>query len=164
VLPFSTQGILSRCPGNSIGSMGTATTTCAQSIGIRYLPDSIPFTQRRFAFAPGRLVVFTDRVLHSGLPFTVLSQPYTANGNGVFQASGPQFARRVPGVNVYRKTAYPGVTVAGTKQWLNPDAFVSSLTRRREHAREATQQPTASLAMPVETPFAGRTSPTRTCT
>jgi hypothetical protein len=26
---------------------------------------------------------------------------------------------------VYRKTAYPGVTVAGTKQWLNPDAFVS---------------------------------------
>ncbi len=33
--------------------------------------------------------------LHSGLPFTVLSQPYTANGNGVFQASGPQFARSV---------------------------------------------------------------------
>ena len=31
--------------------------------------------------------------LHSGLPFTVLSQPYTANGNGIFQSSGPQFAR-----------------------------------------------------------------------
>jgi hypothetical protein len=28
---------------------------------------------------------------------------------------------------VYRKTAYPGVTVAGTKQWLNPDAFVSAV-------------------------------------
>jgi hypothetical protein len=26
---------------------------------------------------------------------------------------------------LYRKTAYSGVTVAGTKQWLNPDAFVS---------------------------------------
>jgi hypothetical protein len=34
--------------------------------------------------------------LHSGLPFSVLSQPYTANGNGVFQANGPQFASRVP--------------------------------------------------------------------
>ena len=64
-------------------------------------------------------------ILHSGLPFTVLSQPYTAGGNGVFQASGPQFARRVPGVPLYRKSAYPGVTVAGTRQWLNPDAFVS---------------------------------------
>jgi hypothetical protein len=28
---------------------------------------------------------------------------------------------------VYRKTAYPGVTVAGTKQWLNPEAFVSGV-------------------------------------
>ena len=26
--------------------------------------------------------------LHSGLPFSVLSQPYIANGNGVFQANG----------------------------------------------------------------------------
>ena len=26
---------------------------------------------------------------------------------------------------LYRKTPYPGVTVTGTKQWLNPDAFVS---------------------------------------
>jgi hypothetical protein len=63
--------------------------------------------------------------LHSGLPFTVLSQPYTANGNGIFQGSGPQFARRVAGVPIYRKTAYSGVTLAGTKQWLNPEAFVS---------------------------------------
>jgi hypothetical protein len=28
-------------------------------------------------------------------------------------------------VPLYRKTAYAGVTVAGTKQWLNPDAFAS---------------------------------------
>jgi hypothetical protein len=31
----------------------------------------------------------------------------------------------VPSVPVYRKTPYPVVTFAGTKQWLNPDAFVS---------------------------------------
>ena len=59
------------------------------------------------------------------IAITVLSQPYTANNNGIFQASGPQFARRVPGVPLYRKTPYSGVTVAGTKQWLNPEAFVS---------------------------------------
>jgi len=63
--------------------------------------------------------------LHSGLPFTVLSQPYTAGNNGVFQGSGPQFANRVAGVPVYRKASYYGVTQVGTKQWLNPVAFVS---------------------------------------
>jgi hypothetical protein len=73
-------------------------------------------------------------ILHSGLPFTVLSQPYIANGNGVFQANGastvqfnaPAYANRVPGAPVYQKNSVAGVTVAGTKQWLNPDAFISS--------------------------------------
>ena len=35
---------------------------------------------------------------HSGLPFSVLSTPYSANGNGIVQGSGPQFASVVPGV------------------------------------------------------------------
>ena len=48
---------------------------------------------------------------YTRLPFTVLSQPYTANNKGIFQGSGPQFARRVPGVPLYRKAATPGVTV-----------------------------------------------------
>ncbi len=73
----------------------------------------------------GGMVVLANHVLHTGLPFTILSQPYTAGGRGVFQASGPQFARRVPGVPVYRRSAVDGVTVAGTRQWINPDAFAS---------------------------------------
>jgi hypothetical protein len=63
----------------------------------------------------------------------VLSQPYLANGNGVFQANGasttqfnaPAYANRVPGASVYTKDPVAGVTVTGTKQWLNPNAFVS---------------------------------------
>jgi hypothetical protein len=47
------------------------------------------------------------------------------NGNGIFQANGPQFAKRVPDAPLYRKTPYNGVTIAGTRQWLNPEAFVS---------------------------------------
>jgi hypothetical protein len=101
--------------------MATAITMC----GI----TSPPTAYMTFLFTrhmPGFVTAF----LHSGLPFPILSQPYTAaNANGttlgIFQASGPQFARRVPGVPVYQKTPYPGVTVAGTKQWLNPAAFVS---------------------------------------
>ena len=65
----------------------------------------------------------------------MLSQPYIANGNGVFQANGantvqfnaPAYANRVPGVPIYWKSPVSGVTVAGTKQWLNPNAFVSAI-------------------------------------
>jgi hypothetical protein len=64
---------------------------------------------------------------HSGIPFSVLSAPYTANGNGIVQGSGPQYASVVSGVPLYEYQPIPGVTQRGTIQWLNPDAFVSSV-------------------------------------
>jgi hypothetical protein len=64
---------------------------------------------------------------HSGLPFSVLSAPYTANGNGIIQGSGPQYASVVPGVPVYQHNSIAGITQPGTIQWLNPDAFVSTI-------------------------------------
>jgi hypothetical protein len=64
---------------------------------------------------------------HSGIPFSVLSTPYSANGNGIVNGSGPQFASVVPGVPLYEHNPIPGVTLPGTVQWLNPDAFVSTV-------------------------------------
>ena len=64
---------------------------------------------------------------HSGIPFSVLSAPYSANGNGIVQGSGAQFASVVSGVATYEHNPIPGVTQPGTIQWLNPDAFVSSV-------------------------------------
>ena len=64
---------------------------------------------------------------HSGVPFSVLSTPYSANGNGIVQGSGPQFASLVPGVDLYCHCNIPGVTQPGTIQWLNPIAFVSAV-------------------------------------
>jgi hypothetical protein len=63
----------------------------------------------------------------SGLPFSVLSAPYSANGNGIVNGSGPQFASVVPGVPLYEHNPIAGVTQPGTMQWLNPDAFVSTV-------------------------------------
>ena len=40
-------------------------------------------------------------------------------------AENPQYANRIPGVALYRKTPVSGVTQTGTMQWLNPDAFAS---------------------------------------
>jgi hypothetical protein len=64
---------------------------------------------------------------HSGIPFSVLSTPYSANGNGIVNGSGPQFASVVPGVPLYEHSPIPGVTLPGTVQWLNPEAFVSTV-------------------------------------
>ena len=64
---------------------------------------------------------------HSGVPFSVLSAPYSAGGNGIVNGSGPQFASLVPGVPLYQHNPIPGVTVPGTIQWLNPAAFASGV-------------------------------------
>ena len=128
LLSFSTQGILSPLPGELSRQHGDCDYDVRHNISAFGIYQ-IPFRTSR---APLRAVFggwsFSETAfLHTGLPFTVLSQPYTAGGSGLFQASGPQFARRVPGVPLYSKSPYPGVTVAGTKQWLNPEAFVSGV-------------------------------------
>ena len=126
LLSFSAQGILSPLPGELSRQYGDCDYDVRHNISVFGIYQ-IPFRSNHAAMRAvlGGWSFSETAFLHSGLPFTVLSQPYTANGNGIFQGSGPQFARRVAGVPIYRKTAYSGVTLAGTKQWLNPEAFVS---------------------------------------
>jgi hypothetical protein len=126
LLSFSAQGILSPLPGELSRQYGDCDYDVRHNVSAFGLYQ-VPFHSHSAAL---RLMLggwsFSETaILHSGLPFTVLSQPYTANGEAVFQASGPQFARRIPGVPLYSKTPYTGVTIAGTKQWLNPNAFSS---------------------------------------
>jgi len=67
-----------------------------------------------------------DIFLHTGFPFSVYSAGYSANGNGVFQGSAPNFA--VPtGANLYAKWQHTGTQSPGVSeiQWLNPKAFQS---------------------------------------
>ena len=52
------------------------------------------------------------------VPFSVLSAPYSAHGNGIVQGSGPQYASVVPGVPLYEHNRIPGVARPGTIQWL----------------------------------------------
>jgi hypothetical protein len=126
LLSFSTQGILAPLAGELRRQYGDCDYDVRHNIsafGIYQIPFKSSHALLRAIL--GGWSFSETAFFHSGLPFTVLSQPYTANGKGIFQGSGPQFARRVAGVPVYLKTPYSGVTVAGTKQWLNPAAFVS---------------------------------------
>jgi len=66
-----------------------------------------------------------DVFLHSGYPFSTVSNSYAAGGNGIFQGSDPNFA--IPtGANPYAKFQNTGtITGPAEIQWLNPSAFVS---------------------------------------
>jgi hypothetical protein len=134
LLAFSTQGLMSPLPGELHRQYASCDYDVRHNVsayGLYQVPFHSDHAVLRHTF--GGWSFSETAILHSGLPFSVLSQPYIANGNGVFQANGastiqfnaPAYANRVPGVPVYSETPVAGVTEAGTKQWLNPNAFVS---------------------------------------
>jgi hypothetical protein len=137
LVAFSTQGLESPLPGQlskQYASCDYDVRHNASAYGIYQLPFHSSHALWRQALEGWS--VSETAFLHSGLPFSVLSQDYSANGNGVFQDSDPaqtiqfavpNYANRVQGVPAYQKSPVAGVTVAGTKQWLNPKAFVSTV-------------------------------------
>ena len=126
LLPFSSLGILAPLPGSLRPEYGNCDYDVRHNFS-GFAVYEVPFSSSHALLrgALGGWQVSGTAVLHSGVPFSVLSAPYTANNNGIFQGSGPQFANRVPGVPLYRKTAVTGVTQPGSLQWLNPNAFAS---------------------------------------
>jgi hypothetical protein len=92
------------------------------------LPIKVP--NRALGYAMNGWQVSGSVFRRSGIPFSVLSIPYSANGNGIVQGGGPQYASAVSGVPLYSKESVPGATQPGQRQWLNPDAFLSTVDPR----------------------------------
>ena len=127
-LSFSSAGILSPLPGELGRQYGNCDYDVRHNFNGTYVYQ-LPFKtnhSRLAALIEGWQVSGTV-FWHSGLPFSVLSAPYSANGNGIVQGSGPQFASVVAGVPLYSHQSISGVTQPGTIQWLNPNAFVSAV-------------------------------------
>ncbi len=126
LLPFSSLGILYPLPGDLRREYGNCDYDVRHNLSAFGIYE-IPFhsSNRGLRYMLSDWQVAQTVFLHSGVPFSVVSAPYTANNDGVFQGSGPQYANRVPGVPLYRKSPVSGVTQSGSLQWLNPDAFVS---------------------------------------
>jgi hypothetical protein len=129
-LPFAAGAILSPLPGDLSRQYGPCDYDVRDNLTAQYVYQ-LPVKARNPLLA--RIVngwqISGTAFWHSGLPFSVLSAPYSANGNGIgiIQGSGPQYASVVPGVPVYDHNSIPGITQPGTVQWLNPDAFVSTV-------------------------------------
>jgi Carboxypeptidase regulatory-like domain len=127
-LQFSAGGILSPLPGDLARDYGPCDYDIRNNFNAQYVyqfPSKV--RQRILGYALNGWQISGTVFWHSGVPFSVLSTPYSANGNGIVNGSGPQFASAVPGVPLYEHNAIPTVTQPGTMQWLNPDAFVSSV-------------------------------------
>jgi len=127
-LPFSAGGILSPLPGELGRQYGPCDYDVRDNLTAQYVYQ-LPFKVRnkRLGTAVNGWQVSGTAFWHSGVPFSVLSAPYSANGDGIVQGSGPQYASVVAGAPLYAHQPIAGVTPAGTVQWLNPDAFLSSV-------------------------------------
>jgi len=128
-LQFSAGGILSPLPGDLRRDYGSCDYDIRHNLTGQYVYE-LPVKVRNHAlgYALNGWQISGSVFWHSGVPFSVLSTPYSANGNGIVQGSGPQFASLAPGLDPYcRHCNIPGVTQPGTVQWLNPDAFVSTI-------------------------------------
>jgi hypothetical protein len=127
-LQFSAGAILSPLPGELARDYGPCDYDIRHNLNAQYvyqLPGKV--SNRLLGYALNGWQVSGTAFWHSGIPFSVLSTPYSANGEGIVQGGGPQFASIVPGVPLYTHHPIPGVTQPGTVQWLNPDAFQSSV-------------------------------------
>ena len=127
-LQFSAGGILNPLPGDLARDYGPCDYDIRNNLSAQYVYQfPLKFHSRHLAYAFNGWQVSGTVFWHSGIPFSVLSTPYSANGNGIVNGSGPQFASVIPGVPLYAHHPIPGVTQPGTVQWLNPNAFISAV-------------------------------------
>jgi hypothetical protein len=127
-LQFSAGGILSPLPGELARNYGPCDYDIRSNLTGEYVYQlPLKVQNQRLGYALNGWQISGTVFWHSGVPFSVLSTPYAADGNGIVQGAGPQFASLVPGVPLYKHTAIAGVTQPGTIQWLNPDAFASTV-------------------------------------
>jgi hypothetical protein len=127
-LQFSAGGILSPLPGELARDYGPCDYDIRHNLNGQYVYQlPVKVSSHALGYAVNGWQISGTAFWHSGVPFSVLSTPYSANGNGIVQGSGPEFASVVPGVPLYEHHAILGVTQPGTLQWLNPDAFVSAV-------------------------------------
>jgi hypothetical protein len=127
-LPFSAGGILSPLPGNLARDYGPCDYDIRHNLNAQYVYQlPVRVHSHALGYALNGWQISGTAFWHSGVPFSVLSTPYSANENGIVQGSGPQFASLVPGADPYCRHCNLPATPLGAIQWLNPAAFVSAV-------------------------------------
>ncbi|MGA8028938.1 MAG: carboxypeptidase-like regulatory domain-containing protein [Bryobacteraceae bacterium] len=127
-LQFAAGGILSPLPYNLARDEGPCDYDIRDNLTANYVYQlPVRVKNHLLGYVLNGWQISGSVFWHSGIPFSVLSAAYTASGDGIVNGSGPEFASVVPGIPLYEHNPIPGVTQAGTIQWLNPNAFVSAV-------------------------------------
>ena len=133
-LPFSAGGILSPLPRDLARDYGPCDYDIRHNLNAQYVYQlPVRVRSHSLGYALNGWQISGTAFWHSGVPFSVLSTPYSAinqstgQEEGIVQGSGPQFASLVPGVNPYCRHCNLPATPLGAIQWLNPDAFISAV-------------------------------------
>ena len=128
-LPFSAGGILSPLPGDLGRQYGPCDYDIRGNFTAQYVYQlPVHVRNKTLGTFVNEWQMSGTAFWHSGVPFSVLSTPYSAKGDGIVQGSGPQYAlAMVADAPLYEHQAIAGVTPAGTVQWLNPNAFISAI-------------------------------------
>ncbi len=107
-LQFSAGGILSPLPGDLARDYGPCDYDIRNNLNAQYVYQfPVKVQDRPLGYALNGWQVSGTVFWHSGIPFSVLSTPYSANGNGIVNGSGPQFASVVHGVPLYEHNPIP---------------------------------------------------------
>ena len=130
-LPFAAGAILQPLPGLLGRQYGPCDYDVRHNFTLQYVYQlPLKTRNRALGYAVNGWQVSGSMFRRSGIPFSVLSTQYSANRNGIVQGGGPQYASVISGVPLYQKEIVPGATQPGTLQWLNPDAFASTVDPR----------------------------------
>ena len=106
-LSFSAGGILSPLPGDLARDYGPCDYDIRHNLNAQYVYQlPVKVHSHSLGYALNGWQISGTAFWHSGVPFSVLSTPYSANGNGIVQGSGPQFASLVP-IQRMRTSAAP---------------------------------------------------------
>ena len=155
ILQFSAGALLSPLPGALARDYGPCDYDIRHNLSAEYVYQlPVRVANRSFAYALNGWQISGTIIWHSGIPFSVLSAPYSANGNGIVQGGGPQFASVVRGVDPYEHCTFPASP--------NPERFSGSIQMLSSQPSIQAQEPAmavitriANSATPAATPFAG---------
>ena len=118
-LQFSAGGILSPLPGELARDYGPCDYDIRHNLNAQYVYQlPVKVRNHSLGYALNGWQISGTVFWHSGVPFSVLSTPYSATNpntgqqEGIVQGSGPEFASVVPGVPLYQHHPIPGVTQA----------------------------------------------------
>ena len=155
-LQFSAGGILSPLPGELARDYGPCDYDIRHNLNAEMRISCPSMYGLQLAHALNGWQISGTMFWHSGVPFSVLSTPYSANGNGIVQGSGPQFASVVTGVPLYEHHAVDGVTQPGPSSGLIRPRLFPPLIPVLGSAPVATTHSIANLETSVATPSGSR--------